>query len=64
MTTDNYDVGYAEPAKCNVDIVLGIPVNGAANTKDNLDNNSYPTAGNPYYSGTDSPTIGGLSTPI
>ena len=42
VTTDD-DVAYAVPASCNVDIVLGIPVNGAANNVNNLDSNT-PTA--------------------
>ena len=36
VQTDN-DIAYAEPAKCNVDIVLAVPVNGAANNQYNQD---------------------------
>ncbi len=36
----------AQPAQCNVDIVLAVPVNGAASNKDNLDAASV-TAGSP-----------------
>jgi len=66
VTTDRNYVGYAVPASCNVDIVLGIPVNGAANNINNLDGNSSPTAGSPYtYSGDNKmPTADGKSTPI
>lgn len=41
---DYLDVGYAEPAGCNVDIVLSIPTNMAACNPDNRDTNS-PTSG-------------------
>ena len=64
VTTDGNYVGYAVPATCNVDIVLGIPVNRAASNKSNLDNNSSPTAGSPYTSTSTMPTTDGLSTPI
>ncbi|MDR2782081.1 MAG: hypothetical protein LBB21_06570, partial [Holosporaceae bacterium] len=40
------DIGYATPAECNVDIVLAIPVNGAACNNNNYDRNT-PTAGTP-----------------
>lgn len=39
VQTDN-DIAYAEPAKCNVDIVLAVPVNGAANNQYNQDTSS------------------------
>lgn len=42
------DIGYAIPAECNVDIVLAIPTNGAANNISNYDAASS-TAGSPYY---------------
>ncbi|MBR1734654.1 MAG: hypothetical protein IJ730_04305 [Alphaproteobacteria bacterium] len=45
----NNQVGYAVPAKCNLDIVLAIPVNGAACNVNNRDAAS-DTAGTPYYS--------------
>lgn len=45
VNNDDYlDVCYAEPASCNVDIVLSIPTNMAACNPDNCDTNS-PTAG-------------------
>ncbi|MDR2782147.1 MAG: hypothetical protein LBB21_06910 [Holosporaceae bacterium] len=34
------DIGYATPAKCNVDIVLAIPANGAACSDFNYDKNT------------------------
>ncbi|MBQ7673807.1 MAG: hypothetical protein IJT36_04705 [Alphaproteobacteria bacterium] len=39
--------GYAIPAQCNVDVVLAVPVNGAASNIDNKDLAS-DTAGTPY----------------
>lgn len=42
------DVAYAQPAQCNVDIVLAIPTNGAACNRYNRDAAS-DTAGSPYY---------------
>ncbi len=44
----NIDTGYAVPAQCNVDIVLAIPTNGAANNISNRDTAS-DTSGSPYY---------------
>lgn len=46
VRTDN-QIGYAVPAKCNADIVLAIPVNGAANNVENRDAAS-DIAGAPY----------------
>ena len=48
VKTDEQE-GYAIPAQCNVDIVLAVPVNGAASNADNLDASSE-TEGEPYYS--------------
>ncbi|MDR0677097.1 MAG: hypothetical protein LBF57_00220, partial [Holosporaceae bacterium] len=45
VQTDS-DIGYAVPAECNVDIILAIPVNGAASNKNNCDKSS-PTSENP-----------------
>ncbi|MDR1375354.1 MAG: hypothetical protein LBJ45_00880, partial [Holosporaceae bacterium] len=47
VNTDK-DVSYAVPAECNLDLVLAIPVNGAANNANNRDAAS-DTAGTPYY---------------
>lgn len=46
VRTDDQE-GYAVPAQCNVDIVLAVPVNGATNSRENLDLAS-PRASNPY----------------
>lgn len=51
----NIDTGYAVPAQCNVDIVLAIPTNGAANNIDNRDAASN-TPGSPWYGRTSSTT--------
>ncbi|MBR1734462.1 MAG: hypothetical protein IJ730_03295, partial [Alphaproteobacteria bacterium] len=61
----NDQVGYAVPAKCNLDIVLAIPVNGAACNKDNKDNASR-SSGEPYSSSDISfyPSSTAMSTPI
>ncbi|MBR2137620.1 MAG: hypothetical protein IJ852_06690, partial [Alphaproteobacteria bacterium] len=48
LRSSSGDVSYAVPAQCNVDIVLAIPVNGAACNADNRDAAS-DTAGTPYY---------------
>ena len=45
VKTDEQE-GYAIPAQCNVDIVLAVPVNGAASNANNRDAASE-TAGNP-----------------
>ena len=45
-SADN-DVAYAVPAQCNVDVVLAVPVNGAASNPDNYDTASE-TEGVPY----------------
>ncbi|MCR5225023.1 MAG: hypothetical protein K6C34_02975 [Alphaproteobacteria bacterium] len=37
------DIGYAKPAFCNVDIILTVPTNMAANNPDNLDSNTLTT---------------------
>lgn len=69
VTTD-YDVGYAIPAKCNVDIILTVPTNSAALNKDNYDKNTS-TQGTPYVQvmdiddpSTKEPTDEAKSTPI
>ena len=62
VKTDD-DIGYAVPAECNVDIVLGIPVNGAASNVSNLDANTT-TAGTPLLETTSIPTTNGKATPI
>lgn len=61
ITDDN--VGYAVPAECNVDIVLSIPVNGAASNINNYDTNT-PTSGTPYMQTDASPTTEAQKTPI
>lgn len=57
------DIAYATPASCNVDIVLGIPVNGAANNVNNLDANTT-TAGEAYWINQAEATADGKKTPI
>lgn len=47
VETDD-QTGYAIPAQCNVDIVLAVPVNGAACNVDNRDIAS-DISGSPYY---------------
>ena len=54
--TSGDNAGYAEPARCNVDIVLAIPVNGAANNVDNKDAAS-DTAGTPLEASGDNSSI-------
>ena len=48
VKTDEQE-GYAIPAQCNVDIVLAVPVNGAASNENNRDTSSE-TEGDPYRS--------------
>lgn len=62
VLTDN-NVAYAQPAKCNIDIVLGIPVNGAACNIDNRDARSA-IASSPYISDSDVPADEAEKTPI
>ncbi|MDR2157748.1 MAG: hypothetical protein LBO02_00315, partial [Holosporaceae bacterium] len=57
------DVGFAIPAVCNVDMVLAIPVNGAASNVSNLDVNSV-TVDVCYKSDSTTPTADGKKTPI
>ncbi|MBR2137011.1 MAG: hypothetical protein IJ852_03505 [Alphaproteobacteria bacterium] len=63
-TTDN-QTACATPAQCNVDIVLAVPVNGAACNANNRDAAS-DTAGTPYYYNVTNYTIpsDAKSTPI
>jgi hypothetical protein len=56
VTADS-DQAYAIPAECNIDIVLAIPINGAACNMNNTDKNS-PTAGVPTCA--DRPEIAGI----
>ncbi len=62
VTTDD-DIGYAIPAKCNVDIILTVPTNSAALNPDNLDKNTKKT-GTPYISTSTTPTDEAKATPI
>ncbi|MBO7641716.1 MAG: hypothetical protein J6S86_00935 [Alphaproteobacteria bacterium] len=62
VTTDD-DIGYAIPAKCNVDIILTVPTNSAALNPDNLDKNTEKT-GTPYISTSTTPTDEAKATPI
>ncbi|MDR3155715.1 MAG: hypothetical protein LBT90_01255, partial [Holosporaceae bacterium] len=62
VLADN-DVAFAVPAKCNVDIVLTIPTNGAASNVDNRDGNSAST-GSGYGSSSTTPTADAQKTPI
>ncbi|MBO7454148.1 MAG: hypothetical protein J6T91_02070 [Alphaproteobacteria bacterium] len=62
VTTDD-DVAYAEPAKCNVDIILTVPTNSAALNQNNNDKNTS-TSGTPYISESTTPTDDAKETPI
>jgi hypothetical protein len=62
VQTDD-DVARAMPAKCNVDIVLAIPVNGAACNENNRDAAS-DTAGTPYYAAATTINANAQLTPI
>ncbi|MDR2794580.1 MAG: hypothetical protein LBB12_02275, partial [Holosporaceae bacterium] len=62
VLTDN-DIGYAVPAECNVDIVLAIPTNAAANNINNQDQNSA-TAGSCYADPSTTQTDDAKETPI